>query len=75
MASPNARIALMALPTYCILAPAHRDSWLDHLERLGLPMSEQPQDGEVFQGVDHCRERLDAWGFREGCRYVTGKNR
>ena len=74
MASPNARAALMAYPTYRMLRSHHKDAWLEHLETLGA-MADPLVDGEVFESVDHCRARLDAFGFREGCRFVVGRNR
>ena len=75
MAGPNARVALMAFPTYRTLAPGHKDAWLAHLERLGPAMTECLKDGEVFASEEDCRLRLDSWGFKEGCRYIVKRNR
>ena len=73
MAGPNARVALMAFPTYRTLAPGHKDAWIAHLERLGPGMTDCLRDGEVFKSEEHCRLRLDGWGFKEGCRYTVGR--
>ena len=37
-------------------------------------MTECLRDGEVFESEEHCRLRLDGWGFKEGCRYTVGRN-
>ena len=74
MASPNARMALQAHPTYLVLAPRHQKPWLDHVESLGA-LTVGVDDGEVFRDDGHCLERLNAWGFKQGCRWVVGKSR
>ena len=75
MVSPISRLAqLKALPTYEILPFHHRQVWLDHL--VGLEVShERPEDDEEFKGPRNCLERLNAWGFVEGCAYVTTRSR
>ena len=50
----------MAFPTYCTLAPGHKDTWLAHLECLGPAMTECLKDGEVFASEKDCRLRLDS---------------
>ena len=59
MAGPNARVALMAFPTYRTLAPGYKDAWLAHLERLGPAMTECLKDREVFASEEDYRLRLD----------------
>lgn len=46
MASPNARMALTGRPTYHVLAPDHREPWLDHMVALGI-MANRPIEGEI----------------------------
>ena len=74
MASPNARIALRNTKTFKKLPEGYHEAWLNHLEALGSH-SERPRDGEVFKDQHHCLRRLNAWGMREGCAYVTSTSR
>ena len=60
MAGPNARVALIAFPTYRNLAPGHKDAWLAHLECLRPAITECLKDGEVFASEEDCRLRLDS---------------
>ena len=59
MVGPNARVALIAFPTYRTLTPEHKDVWIAHLERLGPDMTEYLRDSEIFESKEHCRLRLD----------------
>jgi hypothetical protein len=74
MASPNARAALLASETYSRLPASVRPSWIDYIEALGEECV-IPKDGEVFEDEKHCLRRLNAWGMREGCAYVTRTSR
>ena len=35
----------------------------------------KPQDGEVFESLEHCLKRLNIWAFLEGGCFVTGRLR
>jgi MULE transposase domain len=74
MASPNARIALQGHRTYPALAMKHREAWLREMDALG-DLARPVRHEEVFASKEECVQRLDAWGFAAGYRWVTGRSR
>lgn len=67
------RAALQASPTYQIIPAHQRVAWLNRVA--SLIDCDRPFDGEVFESKDHCLQRLNDWGFREGAAFVITRTR
>ena len=75
MASPNARLALLRNSPVYTRVPNHlRQLWLDQVQSDGA-RSECPDDLEVFESEKDCLSRLNSWGLRSGCGFVTLRSR
>jgi MULE transposase domain len=72
MAAPNARVlALKETAVFKLLHPHQRDTWLNHLVRLGDEVFEPLEDGHEFVDENDCKRRLNAWGCKEGHAFVN----
>lgn len=77
MATPNAQIALHleAAPTYQRLPPNLRREWVTKVNSFPSHWLTKPASGERFESPANCLERLNAYGFFEGCLFVSGRQR
>lgn len=81
MASPNARAAGLAASdlektqTYLNLPSHLRKLWLKKLKTFPVAWLQKPSSKERFESPQQCLERLNAYGFLEGCLFVTGRSR
>lgn len=77
MAAPNAQIALrmQSSQTYQHLPANLRPEWVSKVNSFPPAWLEKPVNKEVFESPRQCLERLNAYGFFEGCLFVSGRQR
>lgn len=75
MASLNAPFAvdLEHSPTYLNLPENVRNEWLKKVRSFPPGWIQKPIDGQQFESHRDCLARLNAFGFFEGCLFVTGR--
>jgi hypothetical protein len=77
MTSPNAQIAvhLQSTPIYQRLPAHQRRERVTKISSFPPEWLQKPANGDRFESPQQCLERLNAYGFFEGCLFVTGKQR
>lgn len=75
MASLNASFGpdLEHTPTYLNLPENIRSEWLKKIRSFPPGWIQKPVDGERFKSHELCLQRLNAYGFFEGCLFVTAR--
>lgn len=77
MASPNAsfRLQLERSAIFTAQPEKYCQQWLKKCLELGQVRCTKPANGEVFDSLDDCFQRLWDWGFSAGCFSVEGRHR
>ena len=60
-------------PTYLNLPENTRNEWIKKVQSFPPGWIKKPYNGQIFESSTDCLDRLNAYGFLEGCLFVIGR--